>query len=224
MAAIRPAQVAVAFLAVLTLPFVYSAIVVPLSPWAQAEVALALIGLGLLASRTPSLRPLILFLSAFASARYFYWRVSSTLSLDTVPDAIVSILLLVAEVYGLLILFLGYFQTVELSNRVPVPVTRTPTVDVFLPTYNTSGDIVRKTVIGALALDYPAKRVFVLDDGRREPMRRMAEELGCGYKVRPDNKHAKAGNLNHALAETDGELLAIFDADHIPVRGFLQKV
>lgn len=224
MASIRPAQVAVAFVAVLTLPFLYSAIVVPLSPWAQAEVSLLLIGFGLLASRSPSMRPLIIFLSAFASARYFYWRVSSTLSLDTIPDATVSILLLVAEIYGLLILFLGYFQTIELKTRTPAPMVRTPTVDVFIPTYNESVDIVRKTVIGALAIDYPAKRVFVLDDGKRDAMRQMAEELGCGYKIRPNNKHAKAGNLNHALAETDGELVAIFDADHIPVRGFLQKV
>ena len=28
----------------------------------------------------------------------------------------------------------------------------------------------------------------------------MAGELGCRYLTRPDNRHAKAGNLNHALA------------------------
>lgn len=40
--------------------------------------------------------------------------------------------------------------------------------------------------------------------------------------MRPDNKHAKAGNLNHALGVTDSELIAIFDCDHVPVRSFLQ--
>ena len=43
-----------------------------------------------------------------------------------------------------------------------------------------------------------------------------------GYICRTDNRHAKAGNLNHALAQTDGELVAIFDCDHIPTRSFLK--
>jgi len=40
--------------------------------------------------------------------------------------------------------------------------------------------------------------------------------------VRPDNEGAKAGNLNAAMKRTRGELIAIFDADHVPVRGFLK--
>jgi hypothetical protein len=63
------------------------------------------------------MRPLIIFLSCFASMRYFYWRVSSTINLDSSTDATVSILLLCAEIYGLLILFLGYFQTIEVHKR-----------------------------------------------------------------------------------------------------------
>ena len=58
----------------------------------------------------------------------------------------------------------------------------------------------------------------ILDDGRRESFRRFAEEVGVGYLTRPDNCHAKAGNLNHALERIDGELVAIFDCDHVPVR------
>ena len=43
-----------------------------------------------------------------------------------------------------------------------------------------------------------------------------------GYITRPDNRHAKAGNLNNALGQTDGELICVFDCDHIPTAGFLQ--
>ena len=84
----------------LALPFAYSAVVVPLSAWEQAEVSLAMIGFAMLASLSRPLRPLIVFLSGFASLRYFYWRVTSTLNLDGPLDASVSILLLGAEVYG----------------------------------------------------------------------------------------------------------------------------
>lgn len=52
-------------------------------------------------------------------------------------------------------------------------------------------------------------------------MKKLAEELGCEYMTRPDNKHAKAGNLNHALTKTSGELIAVFDADFVPTTNFL---
>jgi cellulose synthase (UDP-forming) len=215
--------VGVAVLLIIGSPFLYSAIVVPLSPWEQAQVSLAMIGLALVAGFSRFMRPLIIFLSCFASMRYFYWRVSSTINLDTRSDAAVSLILLAAEIYGLVILFLGYFQTIEVEERTP-PVPKTlRTVDIFIPTYNESVDIVRRTVIGAQTIDYPSKAVYVLDDGHRPAIQNMVETLGARYLTRPDNYHAKAGNLNHALRHTNGELIAIFDADHVPVRGFLNK-
>ena len=210
-------------LGILALPFVYSAIVVPLSAWEQAEVSLILLGLAMLASSRRRFRPVIVFLSCFASMRYFYWRIGSTFNAGGLADTTMSALLLGAEIYGLAILYLGYFQTIEIEARTPPPLVNIPTVDIFIPTYNESVDIVRRTAIGALAIDYPRKQVFVLDDGRRPEMERMARELGCFYLTRPDNSHAKAGNLNHALARSYGELIAFFDADHVPVRSFLRE-
>jgi cellulose synthase (UDP-forming) len=221
--ALQRRLIGVAVLLVIGSPFLYSAIVVPLSPWDQAQVSLAMIGLALLAAFSRFMRPLIIFLSCFASMRYFYWRVSSTINLDTRADTVVSFVLLLAEIYGLVILFLGYFQTIEVEERVP-PAPRTfPTVDIFIPTYNESVDILRRTIVGAQTIDYPNKTVHVLDDGHRPAIRALAESLGGKYLSRPDNKHAKAGNLNYALRHTSGELIAIFDADHVPVRGFLNK-
>jgi cellulose synthase (UDP-forming) len=170
--------IGIAVLLVIGLPFVYSAIVVPLSPWDQAKVSLAMIALALVAAFSRFMRPLIIFLSCFASMRYFYWRVSSTVNLDSTADATVSLLLLLAEIYGLLILFLGYFQTLDVKKRtVPVPESF-PTVDILIPTYNETTDIVRRTVIGAKAIDYPQKTIYVLDDGRRPAIQTMAESPG----------------------------------------------
>jgi cellulose synthase (UDP-forming) len=219
----RKSLIGLALLVVVCVPLLYPAVVIPLSPWQQAEVSLALIGVALLASFEVALRPLIMFLSCFASMRYFYWRVSFTLNLTRPRDAIVSVLLLAAEAYGLVVLLLGYFQTVEVATRAQPPEATSRTVDVYIPTYNESLDILRRTVIGALAIDYPGKRVYLLDDGRRPEVAALASNLGCLYIARADNRHAKAGNLNHALGKTEGELVAIFDADHVPVRGFLKK-
>lgn len=46
---------------------------------------------------------------------------------------------------------------------------------------------------------------------------------GVRYVARPDRLHAKAGNLNHALQYLEGDLIAVFDADVMPLRNFLQR-
>ncbi|MCS6943591.1 MAG: glycosyltransferase [Geminocystis sp.] len=98
-----------------------------------------------------------------------------------------------------------------------------PWVDVIIPTYNEGVDILRRTVIGCQAMDYPHKKIYLLDDTRRPEVRALAAELGCEYRDRPDNRHAKAGNINHALPTLTGELIAVFDADFVPCRNFLTR-
>jgi cellulose synthase (UDP-forming) len=95
-------------------------------------------------------------------------------------------------------------------------------VDVMITTYNEPEDIVRATALGALAMDYP-HRTVILDDGRRESIQALAEEIGCDYLTRSDNKGAKAGNINNALKHSTAEFVAIFDADHVPQRDFLTR-
>ena len=56
------------------------------------------------------------------------------------------------------------------------------------------------TVAASVALS-PDHETWVLDDGHRDEIRRLAERLGARYLTRPDNAFAKAGNLNHALGE-----------------------
>jgi cellulose synthase (UDP-forming) len=98
-----------------------------------------------------------------------------------------------------------------------------PRVDVLIPTYNEPLEVLEKTVIGALCLDYPNVKVWVLDDGRRPWLKAFCEAKGAGYITRPNNLNAKAGNINHALALTTGEFVAVFDADFVPQRNFLMR-
>jgi cellulose synthase (UDP-forming) len=104
-----------------------------------------------------------------------------------------------------------------------LPSAELPSVDVLIPTYNEPFEVLEKTIIGALCLDYPNVKVWVLDDGRRSWLKDFCEQKGAGYLTRPDNAHAKAGNINHALAHTTGEFVAIFDADFVPQRNFLMR-
>ena len=104
-----------------------------------------------------------------------------------------------------------------------MPPEALPTVDVFIPTYNEPIEVLEKTITGALCLDYPNAKIWVLDDGRRAWLKDYCEGKGVGYLTRPDNAHAKAGNINHALTQTSGAFVAIFDADFVPQRNFLMR-
>ena len=70
--------------------------------------------------------------------------------------------------------------------------------------------------MGCDRITYP-HITWVLDDGRREDVRELAERFGARYLTRPTNEHAKAGNINNALAYTQRtSCLLILDADHVP--------
>ncbi|HEY4297177.1 MAG TPA: UDP-forming cellulose synthase catalytic subunit, partial [Paraburkholderia sp.] len=167
-------------------------------------------------------------LSVFVSMRYLYWRLTQTLSFTSTLDMTFGYLLLLAEGYAVLMLLCSYFQTLWPLHRRPAPLpadsSAWPTVDVYIPTFNEPLQVVRQSVLAATLLDWPAGklRVYVLDDGRRDEFRQFCEEAGVDYLTRPDNAHAKAGNLNAALPRTSGEYIAVFDCDHVTTRSFLQ--
>ncbi len=177
----------------------------------------------------------LMMLSVFCTFRYGYWRITQVVQFFHDPanhwgalDAFFILCLLLAEAYAFVILFLGYFQTIWPLRRAPVALPENPEewphIDVLIPTYNEPLDVVRYTALGALNMDWPADKmhVYLLDDGRRKEFEQFAFEAGIGYKTRPDNKHAKAGNINSALKTINSPLLAIFDCDHVPTRSFLQ--
>jgi cellulose synthase (UDP-forming) len=169
--------------------------------------------------KTPAHIKALLWLFAITAIFYFHWRIY-TLN----PDAIIfSSLMLAAEVYGIATGIAHFMMTWRLSVRKSTQPRSGQTVDVFIPTYNESLDIVSRTIAAAVKMDYP-HTTWVLDDGNRLELKKLAEELGAKYLARPSHEHAKAGNLNYALDHSSGDFIAIFDADHVPSKHFITAV
>ena len=177
----------------------------------------------------------LMLLSCYSTFRYGYWRISYVIRFFADPgtqwtalDMFFIVLLVIAESYAFVILFLGYLQTLWPLRRTPVPLPddpeNWPAIDLLIPTYNEPLSVVRFTALAAMNIDWPADKlnVYILDDGKREEFRTFAEDAGIGYMTRDDNKHAKAGNINRALERLDAPFVAIFDSDHVPTRSFLQ--
>lgn len=168
--------------------------------------------------------------------RYMLWRVTATLDTTELGlgEAAWVYFVFGVEVMALFdagILYLTFLRTTdrteeadrhELNFHLKGEATA-PSVDVFIATYNEPLAVIEKSMIGALSLDYPNFRVWVLDDGRRRWLHDYCQRKGIGYITRPDNTGAKAGNINHALQVTDGDFVMVLDADFVAQRGFLAR-
>jgi cellulose synthase (UDP-forming) len=177
-------------------------------------------------------RQLVVGILIILTLRYVLWRSLSTLNVADPLNGVFSLGLLVAEMLVVLNSTIQLFFLLNIKERhreadakslAVIDGSFTPSVDILIPTYNEPVFILRRTIIGCQVLDYARKKIYLLDDTRRTEMKYLAKELGCEYITRPDNLHAKAGNLNHAIAQTHGELIVVFDADFIPTKNFLTR-
>ncbi|PJJ60059.1 cellulose synthase family protein [Hymenobacter chitinivorans] len=147
--------------------------------------------------------------------------------------------------YGLCLAFiLGFsltqFHLTRLARRayarpprpVPPAPAHWPRVTVQLPIYNELY-VVERIIEAAAGLDYPADKLHiqVLDDSTDETValaaaavaRHQAQGLRITQVRRPTRDGYKAGALAYGLQETDGEFIAIFDADFVPEPDFLRR-
>ena len=204
-----------------------------LAPIAFVFGAIYLLGSSLPLSRTWA--RLAIFASVWLIiARYLAWRLFATVlpAHGTWYDIGWVWVCFSIEMFALadaLFLYIAFLRTSDRHNEADLHETHLrssspttlPWVDVYIPTYSEPLDVLEKTITGAICLEYPNFRVWVLDDGRRPWLKSFCEAKGVGYLTRPDNSHAKAGNLNHALTKTNADFVAVFDADFIPQRNFL---
>ena len=153
--------------------------------------------------------------------------------------------LVLVVLYGLCLLFilcfsLGQWQLTRLALRSyaakpeapPLLPAEWPRVTVQLPLYNEQ-NVVERVIDAAAALDYPAHllHIQVLDDSTDVTVAlagaRVAHHTAQGLRIshvrRPSREGYKAGALRHGLDETDGEFIAIFDADFVPEPDFLRR-
>jgi cellulose synthase (UDP-forming) len=193
-------------------------------------------------------RQLFLALASFSVIRYIYWRVSYTLPPASDPVGLsLGSMLLAAELYCVVILVVSLVVNADPVKRKPLkrlPDEVLPVVDVFVPTYNEDEYILATTCAAARQMDYPKEKlnVWLLDDGgtdqkcndkdpikaeaakqRRASLQALCKQMGVIYQTRARNEHAKAGNMNAALAHAKGDIVLVFDADHAPFRAFLRE-
>jgi len=158
--------------------------------------------------------------------------------LETIIIVIYSISLLLIFMYALaqLNLLFNYLRakkkvdTSELFNLSKE--NETPFVTIQLPVYNEK--YVMERLLNTIAkIEYPKDKleIQVLDDSTDESFETTAihikelqkKGIDIQHIIRKDRKNFKAGALKEGLKIAKGEFIAIFDADFVPQRDWLQK-
>lgn len=168
-------------------------------------------------------------LSMISTILYLVWRIFFTIPFAYgIVSIVAGITLLIVEILGMVEAFIHYANMYSVEGY-PLPEVEKelfPEVDVFIATYSEDCELLYKTINGCKHMEYPDKskvHIYLCDDNRRTKMRELAAKMGVNYLDRPDNKGAKAGNLNNALAHSTSPYVVTFDADMIPKSDFLMK-
>ena len=169
--------------------------------------------LGSFFDRHPLLLRTLAIVALLWGVGYLAWRIGWS-SQGASPVAYG--MLLLTEIYGLWALGTLAWFSWSRPPAVRPPATPGRTVDVYVCTYDEPHEVIAATLAGCRALTYP-HTTYLLDDGKRPEMAELARLAGAEYLTRPDNSHAKAGNINAALSRTEGELVLMLDADHVPM-------
>ena len=162
-------------------------------------------------------------LSALFGTTYITWRWLFSLNMNAWWIAVP---LVIAESYSVIdSAFFSFTVWGARTRESPPPAKPGINVDVFITTYNEPVEIVSETAKAARDIIYP-HHTWILDDGARDEMREVADEIGVGYITRSEEwrnrpRHAKAGNVNNALMQTSGEFILILDSDQVPLPAIL---
>lgn len=204
--------------------------------WLQGAISVVALVVTAIAFTVFKQQPVMIMLIVTAlTVRYLLWRTFETLTFQTPESTIFGYVIYASELIAFVTLLLGYFQMVGRKDHQPtdkadLPETlnetfdgKLPRVDVFLCTYNEPINVIYRSLVGCKAMDYANKTVYLCDDGDREEMAELAEKLGVQYISREKNTHAKAGNMNNAMEYSTGDLIAVFDADHVPTQNYLTE-
>ena len=157
------------------------------------------------------------------SVIYVMWRIGYTLNTDQIVASILFLFADIVTCFSAILFVVSFWRQPEPPKPPRRNNTKQFSIDVLVPTYNEDYEMLESTLQHCIDMDYP-HTTWLLDDGNRLEMKLLAEKLGVEYISREKNTEAKAGNLNNAMQYTQGELIAVFDADFRPEKEFIIRL
>ena len=176
------------------------------------------------------MKKLIYYLSTITTIIYITYRIVFTIPKSNIITIILAILVLIVEGIDALFYIIYTFNILIYKKDAPkilsISKNKYPNIDIFIATINESKELLKETINACKNMKYPHPEkihIYICDDGNREEIKKLTEELNVHYITRNNNENAKAGNYNHALKKTKSPYIITFDADMTPTNDFLLK-
>lgn len=160
---------------------------------------------------------------ALSGGWYLSWRLSTVTG-----TGIVGGVLLAAELLSYLFLLMSLVLIWNVARREERPGAPSGSLDIFIPVAGEPVEMVERTLQAALAIDYPHE-TYILNDGvmcrsdNWQDIEDLARLYGVRCFTRRKGRRSKAGNLNYAFDRTNGDFIAVIDADHEAVTFFADE-
>lgn len=165
------------------------------------------------------------------NALYWYWRLRYTIPEFSFHYLWAWIFFVSETIMIYLFCFTGYLLSlVNKNSSHPIQSENNPSpkIDIFIPTYNESIDLLEKTIYCALNIDYSNYAIWILDNGNRPTVKQLCEKYKINYLDRVNHVNSKAGNLNNALEKTKNithsEFFLVIDSDFLCRKDILKKL
>ncbi len=160
---------------------------------------------------------LLVLIGILCSFVFIEWWILKVISYPTLSPVLILVLFyLFTQIYFLWIIYLhvDYPKNYGRSNGFKI--------DLFLPTYNEPVNLVEKVIKAAAHLNC-SPTIYLIDDGNKAEYKNLAAKYNINYLSRSNPTDNKAGNINNVLKYSEGELVAVFDIDHVPDKNFLEQ-
>ncbi len=166
-----------------------------------------------------TLRILILF-GIFSLLNFFYWFLIPGFK----GNALLYYLLLGVLIFDSLRILYIWYHYWDISIPQKPGVSKKYTVDVFTTYFpGEPRQMVKTTLLAIQKIKYP-HTTYLCDEANDPVLKEFCSELGIVHVTRSNRINAKAGNINNALKQAQGEICLILDPDHIPCENFLESV
>ena len=114
----------------------------------------------------------------------------------------------------------GFFKTKFENTQNQIPsINYFPSIDVFVSIHNEE-KVISNTIENLLSLNYPNYLIYLINDRSDDSTKEIVEKYHSNFpdKIKiihrlDDDSSGKAAALNYAFQHSNGELIAVFDAD-----------
>ncbi len=147
---------------------------------------------------------------------------------DSAFNVLLFITIIISSIYLIISLY-ALFSKKNKKIEYEFDEKKAPFVTVQIPTYNELAAI--QCAKNCLEFDYPRDKyeIIIGDDSKDREVSKKLNDFAKTEKLvkitrRGNNVGYKAGNLNHMLKFSKGEILVLFDSDFTPKPDFLKKI